>query len=92
MKTKPNTKVKDYLTKEKWFNSEMTLERLSDCLSTAITKVYGFEGAVEIREKVLKELGLVPIKESALLAIYEWNDAPERTFEDVHNLCVKLDI
>lgn len=93
MKTiQPKSKVLDYLTKEIWFNFKVGLERPSDCLSTTITRIYGYEGAIEIREKVLKELGLAPIGSSMLLAIYKWNDAPERTFEEVRALCLKLDI
>lgn len=54
-----------------------------------IYHVYGnnLQEYYEAKQKVYKDLNLCISRQ-----LFEWNDAPERTFEDVHNLCVKLDI
>lgn len=56
------------------------------CLQGAINKCYrDTDIKFEVREKIRNILGLHS-------SIAKWNDHPERTFEEVRQLCTDLDI
>lgn len=82
-------KIHELLDKpEKWYNPNKNNEVGCECISTAATRLYGFTVGHEIRLKILTELQLP----NQYKYVYEWNDAPERTFEEVRALCLKLNI
>ena len=58
------------------------------CIYGAIRHCYRHDQKdSELIGKVLKELKFIDTKE-----LFLWNDSPERTFDDVRNLLIKLDI
>lgn len=82
-------KIHELLDKpEKWYNPKKDNQVGCECISTAATRLYGFPASHEIRLKILSELKLP----NGFQSLYNWNDAPERTFEEVRTLCLKLDI
>lgn len=91
-------KIKEFLSsKEKWTqkacardieNNPTTIfgsQAFSWCLYGAVVKCYGdvYESHGEVYKKIRLEIKNY---------IASWNDAPERTFEEVKDLCEKLDI
>ena len=67
-------------------NSSVSIEDKAACkfcLYGAILKCYGKCGAIRIMRKV---------EENLSCSIFTWNDAPNRTFYEVRDLAVKLDI
>jgi len=53
------------------------------CLDGLLYKFYNFPDRILIREKIAERISF---------DIFTWNDAPERTFEEVLFLCKELDI
>lgn len=53
------------------------------CLMGAATKCYGFHESTNILLRINKALSG---------SVVDWNDAPERTFEDVKELVERLDV
>ena len=59
------------------------------CAEGAINFVYGTDGALR-SEAICKLEKVIPVQDGNWLA--RWNDAPERTFAEVRDLLLKLDI
>lgn len=75
-------KVKDFLTRERWVNHPG--DNLNTfCLWQACFYCYVYTKLGDIRRKLILALGDDFIG---------WNDQLQRKFEEVHDLCVKLDI
>lgn len=90
MKTpKPKSKVRDFLTKENWAQENFSSFNGRFCVVTAVESVYR---PCPLRAKACYNLLKKELNVPTIDGVFRWNDAPERTFEDVHNLCVKLDI
>lgn len=84
-------KVKELLdAPEKWTKKHLFLDRdgtiygypVCWCLLGAVSKCYGCEGAAVICR----------VQDAIGTSLPHWNDAPERTFEDVKQLVNELDI
>jgi hypothetical protein len=69
-------------SKEKWCQGVSTNEKGQRCMMSAVEKVYGFMYG-EKRGDLMDYLGQWPTS---------WNDAPHRTWEEVHALLKELDI
>jgi len=91
-------KIHEVITEETWCKDiardkdnnvvdAFSREACKWCLYGWISKIYGAYGAYQlsgnITHKVINALGK---------PIGAWNDASERTFQDVLELCIRLDI
>lgn len=77
-------KVKEFLTPERWAKGDDVYLDNRDCLLTAICRCY---------EDSQVEWGIKRrVREAVNGSLIDWNDAPERTFQEVKALVEKLDI
>ena len=87
-----NRKVHEQITEETWCKGGTTYDK--QCMVLWIVSVYGND-AIRFAhyERIKTELGYLVDNECYRLKdIYNWNDAPERTFDDILALLRKLDI
>lgn len=59
---------------------------VSWCLIGAVIKCYD-KKPIDIRAKIIQKL-----EESIKTRLYLWNDTPGRTFNEVRELCINLDV
>lgn len=96
-------KLKEFYTdKSKWTQDEFYNGRGAYCLLRALQKCYpvalgdgveGKEKRLEVEDKIRKAILEKNIKRGRFGdSIIGWNDAPERTFEEVKALVEELDV
>lgn len=87
-------KIKDFLTKENWTKGAYARDQCNYTINfmSPLACKFCLMGAFLRHNQIMSSQFKSLIDELGGVLISEWNDAPERTFEDVHNLCVKLDI
>ncbi len=88
-------KVKNFLTKEKWTKGQLARNQQGEdvahddpsaccfCLEGAMIHCYGMPAYREVNDRVKKEIGMM---------VFEWNDDPNRTFEEIKTLVEEMDI
>ncbi len=83
-------KIKDLITEENWTQKDLGEEYDTDgkvckrCLALWVAFVYHHTQFHYIADRIKEEIGCP--------SIVDWNDDPERTFQDVKTVVEKLDI
>ena len=90
----PSRWAKDAAARDKFGSpcSSLSADATSWCIVGAASLCYPLRWERrEVLEKITAHLDLGPLPEAHLQYV-SWQDAPERTFDEVHSLLEKLDI